>query len=79
MAVIEKWFAQDLQKLVQVRHVDGSLFSHNGNGNRIGVELYNNGEPLSSISGTVSGSKVKTSNSIPHSAANRRASEISSS
>lgn len=55
MAVIEKWFAQDLQKLVQVRHVDGSLFSHNGNGNRIGVELYNNGEPLSSISGTVSG------------------------
>ena len=65
MAVIEKWFAQDLQKLVQVRHVDGSLFSHNGNGNRIGVELYNNGEPLSSISGTVSGDVVVQFHSNP--------------
>lgn len=55
MAVIEKWFAQDLQKPVVVHHLDGSLFSHNGNGNRIGVELYNGGEPLESITGTVSG------------------------
>lgn len=55
MAVIEKWFMQDLQKPVVVHHLDGSLFSHNGNGNRIGVELYNGGEPLESITGTVSG------------------------
>ena len=53
--VIEKWFMQDLQKPVVVHHLDGSLFSHNGNGNRIGVELYNGGEPLESITWTVSG------------------------
>lgn len=54
MAVIETWLEQDLQKPVQVKHLDGNLFSHNGNGNRIGVRVYNNGEPVT-LSGTVSG------------------------
>ena len=44
MAVIETWFEQDLQKPVKVRYIDGNLFSHNGNGNRIGVIVTNNGE-----------------------------------
>ena len=55
MAVIETWLHQDLQEPVKVNHLDGNLFSNNGNGNRIGVVLTNNGENLASISGTVSG------------------------
>lgn len=54
MAVIETWFNQDLQQPVKVHYLDGSLFSHNGNGNRIGVHVFNNGEPVT-LSGTVSG------------------------
>jgi len=57
MAVIETWFEQDLQKAVQVQHLDGSLFSNNANGNRIGVVVYNNGV-AASLSGTVSGYAV---------------------
>lgn len=58
MAVIETWLHQDLQEPVKVNHLDGNLFSNNGNGNRIGVVLTNNGEALASISGTVSGYAV---------------------
>lgn len=56
-AVIESWFRQDLQKPVQVHYLDGSLFSNNGNGNRIGVELTNGGEDYT-VTGTVSGYAV---------------------
>jgi lysophospholipase L1-like esterase len=55
MAVIETWFHQDLQEPVKVNYLNGNLFSNNGNGNRIGIVLTNNGENLASISGTVSG------------------------
>lgn len=58
MAVIETWLHQDLQEPVKVNYLDGNLFSNNGNGNRIGVVLTNNGEALASISGTVSGYAV---------------------
>ena len=54
MAVIETWLNQDLQKPVKVQYIDGSLFSNNANGNRIGVVVTDNGEPVT-ISGTVSG------------------------
>ena len=54
MAVIETWYNQDLQQPVKVHYLDGSLFSHNGNGNRIGVHVFNNGEPVT-LSGAVSG------------------------
>ena len=54
MAVIETWYNQDLQQPVKVRYLDGSMFSHNGNGNRIGVRVYNDGEPVT-LTGTVSG------------------------
>lgn len=57
MAVIETWFEQDLQKPVKVRYIDGNLFSHNGNGNRIGVIVTNNGEAVT-LTGTVSGYAV---------------------
>lgn len=54
MSVIQTWFGQDLQKAVKVNHIDGNLFSHNGNGNSIGVRVYNDGEPVT-LTGTVSG------------------------
>jgi len=57
MAVIETWFNQDLQKPVQVNYLDGNLFSNNGNGNRIGVVVTNNGEAVT-LTGTVSGYAV---------------------
>lgn len=57
MAVIETWFEQDLQKPVKVHYIDGNLFSHNGNGNRIGVVVTNNGEPVT-LTGSVSGYAV---------------------
>lgn len=57
MAVIETWFEQDLQKPVKVRYIDGNLFSHNDNGNRIGVIVTNNGEAVT-LTGTVSGYAV---------------------
>ena len=57
MAVIETWFNQDLQKPVKVQYIDGSLFSNNGNGNRIGVNVFDNGEPVT-LTGSVSGYAV---------------------
>lgn len=63
MAVIETWFHQDLQEPVKVNYLNGNLFSNNGNGNRIGVVLTNNGEALASISGTVSGYVVTSDGS----------------
>lgn len=62
MAVIETWYNQDLQKPVRVNYLDGSLFSHNGNGNRIGVHVFDNGEPVT-LSGTVSGYVVTSDGS----------------
>jgi hypothetical protein len=62
MAVIETWYNQDLQQPVKVRYLDGSMFSHNGNGNRIGVRVYNDGEPVT-LTGTVSGYVVTSDGS----------------
>lgn len=57
MAVIETWLTQDLKKPVQVQSLCGNFFSHNGNANRIGVRVYDDGEPAT-LSGTVSGYAV---------------------
>ena len=62
MAVIETWYNQDLQKPVKVNYLNGNLFSHNGNGNRIGVHVFDNGEPVT-LAGTVSGYVVTSDGS----------------
>ena len=62
MAVIETWYNQDLQQPVKVHYLDGSMFSHNGNGNRIGVHVFNNGASVT-LSGTVSGYVVTSDGS----------------
>jgi hypothetical protein len=62
MAVIETWYNQDLQNPVKVHYLNGNLFSHNGNGNRIGVHVFDNGEPVT-LAGTVSGYVVTSDGS----------------
>lgn len=58
MAVIESWFMQEKNKPVKVRYLDGSIFSNDKNGNLIGVEVLENGQPAS-LSGSVSGLAIR--------------------
>lgn len=53
MAVIETWLRCDLNQTVQPVKLNGSLFSTDSGGNRIGVEVYKNGSPVT-LSGDVS-------------------------
>lgn len=59
MAVIETWFNQERTQPVKVRYLDGNVFSMDNNGNLIGVEVFENGEPFS-LSGTVSASVIRS-------------------
>lgn len=55
---ISNWFHQDINQAVPVRHIqNGNMFSHNGNGNVLGVYLYNNDSPYT-VPGTVTGYAV---------------------
>lgn len=65
MAMIETWFEQDLQKPVKVHNLGGELFSNNSSGNRIGVAVYNNGEPVT-LSGSVNGYAMLSDGSTVH-------------
>lgn len=58
MAVIESWFTQERTQPVKVRYLDGNVFSMDNNGNLIGIEVLDNGEPAS-LSGTVSASVIR--------------------
>lgn len=53
MAVIETWLRCDLTQTVQPVTLDGNLFTSDSGGNRIGVEVFRNGSPVS-LTGTVS-------------------------
>jgi lysophospholipase L1-like esterase len=54
MAKIESWFNCDLQHVVQVQALNGNVFSMDNNGNRIGVKIFENGQPAT-VTGTVTG------------------------
>ena len=58
MAMIETWFNQDLQNPVQVRYLDGNVFSQDNNGNLVGVYVYDNGEPAT-LTGNVNGYVIR--------------------
>ena len=58
MAVIESWVRCDLKKPVQVQMLGGNLFSMDNQGNKIGVEVFDNGA-TASLSGTVSGNVIR--------------------
>lgn len=59
MAKIETWCNQDLQQAVKVRYIDGNVFSADNNGNIIGVNVFDNGEPAT-LSGSVSASIIRS-------------------
>lgn len=59
MALIETWVAQDLQKPVKVKYLDGNIFSADNQGNLVGVEVTNNGSPAT-LSGSISGSIIRS-------------------
>ena len=59
MAMIDTWFDQDLQQPVQVRYLDGNVFSQDNKGNLIGVNIYDGGEPAV-VSGTVTAYVVRS-------------------
>lgn len=58
MAQYESWFKQDLKKPINVQLLNGNLFSQDNQGNLIGVEVFDNGEPAS-LTGTVSANIIR--------------------
>lgn len=58
MAMIETWVNQDLTVPVQVVYLPGNVFSQDNNGNLIGVNVFQGGEPAT-ISGSVSASVIR--------------------
>ena len=56
---IDTWYEQDITKPVVVRYLDGNVFSQDSSANRIGVNLYENGEPYS-ITGTISANIIRS-------------------
>lgn len=58
MAAIETWYSQELTEPVQVKYLDGNVFSQDNYGNKIGVVVTKNGFPFA-LTGTVSGSVIR--------------------
>lgn len=58
MAQIETWIDTDLEVLPQVKVLAGRMFTGDSSGNRIGVRVTDDGEPVE-LSGTVTGKVVK--------------------
>lgn len=59
MAQIETWYTQDLEQPVKVHYLDGNVFSQDNQGNVIGVEVFNNGNPAE-LTGSVSASIIRS-------------------
>lgn len=58
MARIETWVQQDLGNTVKIRYLEGNIFSLDNQGNLIGVEVFENGQPAS-LSGTVAANVIR--------------------
>lgn len=56
--MIESWFEQDLKNAVQVRTINGNVFSMDNNGNKVGVRVTNGGAPVT-ISGSISANVIR--------------------
>ena len=54
MAVVETWVRCELTESVKVHYLKGNVFSQDSQGNKIGVEVYKDGEAVS-LSGSVNG------------------------
>lgn len=59
MAQIETWFSQDLKQPVKVQYLNGNVFSQDNQGNLVGVNVFDDGEPAV-LSGTVTGYVIRS-------------------
>lgn len=59
MARIETWFNQDLQEAVKVRYIDGNVFSADNQGNIVGVNVFDGGDPAT-LGGTVAANIIRS-------------------
>ena len=50
--MFEYWMQTDLQRLPEVKHLGGQVFSKDNGANKIGVEVLDGGEPIT-LSGTI--------------------------
>ncbi len=58
MAMFETWLKSDLKRPVSVTKLSGNLFSADNGGNLVGVEVYDNGEPVE-LEGVVTGYMIR--------------------
>ena len=59
MAVmIESWVKNDLKRALQVQYLQGMVFSGDNDGNLVGVEMYDGGEPAA-LAGSVSANVIR--------------------
>ena len=58
MPQVKTWLKTDLSKPIQVRSLSGELFTFDNHGNVIGVEVYENGEPVT-LTGTIAGYVIR--------------------
>lgn len=58
MPQVKTWLKTDLSKPIQVRSLSGELFTFDNHGNVIGVEVYENGEPVT-LTGTIIGYVIR--------------------
>ena len=58
MAIFETWLKSDIKNMVSVTKLTGNMFSADNNGNLIGVEVMNNGEPAE-LDGVVTGYVIR--------------------
>ena len=58
MAQFETWLNSDLQKPLQVQYLKGNIFSADNEGNKVGVRVFSDGEPVT-LAGTVSGNVIR--------------------
>lgn len=56
--MIENWYNQDLNSAVKVQYLNGNVFSMDNNGNKIGVNVFLDGEPVT-LTGSISANVIR--------------------
>ena len=57
--MIETWYSQDLNSAVKVQYLNGNVFSMDNNGNKIGVNVFQDGEPVT-LTGSISADVIRS-------------------
>ena len=57
--MIETWYNQDLNSAVKVQYLNGNVFSMDNNGNKIGVNVFQDGEPVT-LTGSISADVIRS-------------------